>query len=458
MWRLGASLQADGKDKEALDAYVKSYPKDSSDSVKYSIIEALYQKINGSTEGLPDVINAQAKSASIIETQLKSTESSARAAETVSPKTEISTAQSADSKPIAENSPPARIINQPPQRIRFPREVPVKIETERTETEKTSKVTAAVKPSPNQDSEKPIIVEEKPVIVEEKPITIEPNPSKTENKTTTENPTELESKIPIENPAKPENKLTSENPVKTDTNAAPEVLPETEKPVIYKNHYPPSPKTAAESKNLILKTDDTKIADVQTIQTKPIFEPIIINVPKNEAEKAPVSETAKGKERTNSQTNSPDKNSEPLTTEKPKSVEASTDDAAPVRKPIDENVVSGFTRPRVIITENLPPATEISRTATIPPCTIVVGQENISLLGGGGSLGILVGFKEKGDLKELKAVSESPDDIEVIFDAEIGEIAGRSFFIVKSINTVKGSYKVTFEAPCGKKEILIKVR
>ncbi|HEY0658109.1 MAG TPA: hypothetical protein VGD05_06530, partial [Pyrinomonadaceae bacterium] len=316
MWRLGASLQADGKDKEALDAYIKSFPKDSYDSVKYSVIESLYQKINGSTEGLQDVINAQAKSAPIIETQLKSTDSLARNTETASNITGISTAQSADFKP-SERLPT-------PQKMRFPKEVPVKIETEKTEAEKTetkkaeaeksSEVVAAtvipanneakpdltveapaeVKASPNLvseqptteksniieakpvDSEKPLIAEEKPIMVEEKPIAIEQ--PKAENKTMTENPANVESKLPIENSAKTENKLTVENLVETETAAATEVLPDNEKPVIYKNHFPPSPKTIAETKDSTLKIDAPKIADVQKNSPKPIFEPIIINI------------------------------------------------------------------------------------------------------------------------------------------------------------------------------------
>ena len=134
-------------------------------------------------------------------------------------------------------------------------------------------------------------------------------------------------------------------------------------------------------------------------------------------------------------------------------------ETTPIEKPVDENTGSSASRPRVVITEPRLVVTENLSPATpeVQPCSIVVGQENISLLGGGGSIGILVGFKDKGDLKQLTAKSESPDDIEIIFDAEIDEIAGRAFFIVKSINTVKGSYKITFEAPCGKKEITIKV-
>src|SRR5262249_35164054 len=52
MWRLGVALQADGKEPEALEAYVKSYSIDKPDLGRYTIVEALYKKLNGSTEGL----------------------------------------------------------------------------------------------------------------------------------------------------------------------------------------------------------------------------------------------------------------------------------------------------------------------------------------------------------------------------------------------------------------------
>jgi tetratricopeptide (TPR) repeat protein/predicted nucleic acid-binding Zn-ribbon protein len=52
MWRLGAALAADGKDKEALTSYLKSYKTDKPDFGKYVIVESLYKKVNGNIEGL----------------------------------------------------------------------------------------------------------------------------------------------------------------------------------------------------------------------------------------------------------------------------------------------------------------------------------------------------------------------------------------------------------------------
>ena len=52
VWRLGSALAADGKDKEALDSYIKSYVIDKPDGARYAAIEALYRKVYGNADGL----------------------------------------------------------------------------------------------------------------------------------------------------------------------------------------------------------------------------------------------------------------------------------------------------------------------------------------------------------------------------------------------------------------------
>lgn len=52
LWRYGMALEQGGKDAEALDAYIKSYSIDKPDLDRYTTVEALYKKVNGSTEGL----------------------------------------------------------------------------------------------------------------------------------------------------------------------------------------------------------------------------------------------------------------------------------------------------------------------------------------------------------------------------------------------------------------------
>ncbi|MBP6212905.1 MAG: hypothetical protein KA447_07655, partial [Pyrinomonadaceae bacterium] len=58
MWRLGASLEADGKDAEALETYIRAYKAGQVDAVKYSIVEAAYKRVNGNSEGLKAKIGA----------------------------------------------------------------------------------------------------------------------------------------------------------------------------------------------------------------------------------------------------------------------------------------------------------------------------------------------------------------------------------------------------------------
>jgi hypothetical protein len=59
---------------------------------------------------------------------------------------------------------------------------------------------------------------------------------------------------------------------------------------------------------------------------------------------------------------------------------------------------------------------------------------------------------------QLIARSSSPDDVEVLFEPEIIAPAGRAFYVVKSVSSKTGVFTVTFEAPCGKKEMSVTVR
>lgn len=59
-WRLGVALEADGKDKEALEAFIKNYTNEAAyNPAKRLVIESVYQKINGSLDGLDARIGAK---------------------------------------------------------------------------------------------------------------------------------------------------------------------------------------------------------------------------------------------------------------------------------------------------------------------------------------------------------------------------------------------------------------
>ncbi|MBA2621020.1 MAG: hypothetical protein H0U87_07455 [Acidobacteria bacterium] len=151
----------------------------------------------------------------------------------------------------------------------------------------------------------------------------------------------------------------------------------------------------------------------------PLFEPIIITVPKIDASKA-----------------------------------ATQTDTADAKK-IAAVEASGEARPR-----------KISGDAVAnKPCRIIASQETISLVADGGNLSVLVGFEDNNgatisDIKEVTATSSDAQAVEAVLDAETG---GRQtngvVFIVKSIGGKTGVFTVTFDAPpCGKKEITVKVR
>lgn len=123
-------------------------------------------------------------------------------------------------------------------------------------------------------------------------------------------------------------------------------------------------------------------------------------------------------------------------------------------KPVDNAAVAaGLERPRTV--SETPTATPDE--SGVAPC-LVASQDSITILANGGSLGILIGYATEGDLAAIKATPSSESDITVGLDPEIGKQSGRSFFIIKSVTDKVGLYSVVFEAPCGKKEIPVKVR
>jgi len=56
LWHLGAALEADGKQQQALLYYMKSYVTGLPDPIRRAIIESLYRRANGSLEGLDEKI------------------------------------------------------------------------------------------------------------------------------------------------------------------------------------------------------------------------------------------------------------------------------------------------------------------------------------------------------------------------------------------------------------------
>jgi tetratricopeptide (TPR) repeat protein len=362
VWRLGSALAADGKDKEALDSYIKSYAIDKPDSTRYAAIEALYRKVYGNADGLEAKIgvNPAPPPPPPVAEKDKQTETEA-------PKTET-----------APDPKPAEIPEKDKTAVDPAAQKPVSSSDGEPKPESTPETKPAATPDPV-----PLAIKE------DVPATTEP--------------------LPVSTPAS--------EPAATDPKPRPEKSPdvkpggdstkpaESAKPPEVKEDVPaekaPDPKT---------EPAPAKPAE----KRKELFEPIVITIP--------------------SAGNKTDKPAET-----PKQPEP----------PAKETDNSGAGRARVV--------GEKSDKEEPPKCALTLSQENVSLLNNGGSIGILVGIDDAGDIKELTATSSSPRDVTVVLDSGIGG-SRRAFYVIKSVSVMKGIYTIVFESPsCGKREIAVKV-
>jgi len=443
-WHLGDALQADGKEKEALEAYIKGYNKELPDVEKRAFIEALYVKVNGSTDGLDDKVGTKPET-TVAKTEPTPTPSEVKVepspkieeAPTPTPKTEETPETKIEPQKLPENIPAIENAKTPES---TPSPTPENIEINKAPLSPTPSETIKNEEAKPDETKKEEIKNE-----ESKPeeVKIEPSPS----------PAPTETPTPETTPT-PEIKTEENKPaeISVQPTLEPTPTPQNVSVVISDNlkQIPPSPgNNESKTETALNKTKPQNTS-------KPIFDPVIISVGKNETPKT----------ETNEQKPSEEKSTEPLAKtetaltetpkkEEPKPAEIKSETNQPENMPADEKILSGELRPRIIITENTGTRTVTEEIAT---CKLVVNQENLSLLNGGGSLGVMVGFDGEGDFRQISAESSSPEDIEVRLDADIAASQKRAFFIIKSISAKTGAFTVTFSAPCGKKEILVKVR
>ncbi len=240
---------------------------------------------------------------------------------------------------------------------------------------------------------------------------------------TTVTPVVTESAPPIEETKPAPENSTVETPIKAEPAPTPEIRKEVESQESKVEEMP----------------DDRKIATKPAIEnqnsemkSKPLFEPIVISVPKVEPVKKPATEAK-------SEVEKPVENGAPR-------IETKTNETVAEKKPAEDNE----SRPRVIMTAD--------KVEALPPCKMIAGQETISILNNGGSLSVLLRLEGEVSANEIKAISSSPTDVEVTLEPEFGKQPARSFFAVKSISSNTGLFTLTFESVCGKKEIPVKVR
>jgi hypothetical protein len=201
----------------------------------------------------------------------------------------------------------------------------------------------------------------------------------------------LPDSMPVQRPVKTELVITSNLPTETLST-------------------PPNEKTAA---RVTKKPTAGPPKPLASNTPKPIFEPIIITIPKTETPK-----------------------------EAPRDRKASA-------ATLETADVDG--RPRLI---NGQPV----QVDEPPPCQINVNQERLSLINNGGTLSILIGVEKGYLLEDVKFVVSDPNDISIDLESETTGIKGRSLYVVKSISERTGTFRVTFYLPCGKRDVTVIVR
>ena len=140
MWRLGASLEADGKDAEALDTYIRAYKAGQADAVKYSLVEAAYKRVNGNSEGLTATIGANPLQPAP-ETVAAKTDPTPETKSAPTPEPTVAPSPTPEATPSASPSP------EVPKTEPTPETTPVVIKVEPT-PETTPEIKVEPSPSP----------------------------------------------------------------------------------------------------------------------------------------------------------------------------------------------------------------------------------------------------------------------------------------------------------------------
>ncbi len=112
LWHLGAALDQSGKKQEALTYYIKSYNAGEPDAGRRTVIEQVYQKANGSLDGLderigPKIVAANASAPSNVTTTPLETPSSVTPQAQVAASTELAPTPVPTGSPMTEAAAPS---------------------------------------------------------------------------------------------------------------------------------------------------------------------------------------------------------------------------------------------------------------------------------------------------------------------------------------------------------------
>lgn len=465
-WSLGRALEVEGKNDEALRAYVTSYKTDKPNIARYIAISSLYKKVNGSIDGLEQQIGPSPLANTVASTppvavpeptpETVTTQTRLPATLPVANDTAAKPSESRpeEAKPIEEKKEP---VAEPPAEVKQETSVPAE---EKPAEPKKIEDLKPVGPNPPEAKPEPSPAEQKPIDekketpaeanpVEEKKEP-QPEPSPTESKPeevkkepaseTSEKPPDTPKPI-VEDP-KPEPKIEKPSETKPVTEASLEpkkpedAPPPTEEPARPKpqENKPAEPEAQpSEPKTEEPKTEPRRVEVIKTDLT--------LSPPKPAGTKPPARNATRTRTAT---TNKPPEN-------------AAATNAKPLFEPVIINVPGGW-KPKpgeaAAATEAARPEPPVEK---MKPCTVGVSQETIAISGEDGTVAVLVSVDEGVDIASVRGVSAS-DEIEVQREPRIAGIDDRIVYVLKSATKKAGLYQVSFEAPCGRKTVSVRVR
>lgn len=384
-WRLGAALALEGKNQDALEMYVRSYKSAPPDALKYSVIEALYRRINGHVMGLENVIGANPS-------QGPSTQAVAQAPRPT-PAIPMAPGQLIEGINLPSATASARV----PARALAGSPIPTAAPTATTRPTPDRLPEEAPQPTPESSPTPVPTVEPSPTPTPE-PI---PSPEPTAEPSPTATPEAIPSPQPSPTPSATPGPAADPSPTPERRPALPS--DESTARVVAGSELPP---TATKEQAPTRRLDNDK----------GLFPPVIIEIPQS-----PPARTSKSSE---------------TVREKPKAGDASSS--------------SGDGRARVVT--GVP-----TRSVEVEPCSLTLDQDSISLQSTGTDRVVVVRRTDDGDIDGMTATSVSDADVSVRRESLPG-VKWTALFVLKSLSGKPGLFQVRFEAPCGKKEVMVRVQ
>ncbi len=501
MWRLGAALEADGKDAEALESYIKSYVTDRPSSARYGVIEALYKRVNGSSEGLEEKIGPSPGPIVAVAANTGGADPSASGETQAKPP--VQTAEKrVDASP--DNNTPSKEASKtiedpvlPPITATAAPETKQPAGEKKIEDPPTVPATSEVK----KEVAEPVITEKEPPPVQKKEEAVEPPKEVTESvkmpqvesekrepettpseavvntgvkgpppekkKDGSDDPAATKAKEaePLKNaatekPAADLNSTTKEAEPGTDKQAAArppqtqgtearsaelKVEPPVPVDTVSPSDKEPSPKSEADPSkegpvNLLRDPFARPAPDASQPARNPVAKPeVIVNDPYKDQAAANPAGTEPGKLM-------PIFGSTVIKTSGENRPAKEVKTAEPDQKPSPQ---PGITRSRIV---------EGKEIVADQPCSLQLSQASIMLLAGGGSFGLKVTIDGPGEIGSVTASSSDPADVEVRPEPMAEGVTGRRFFVIKSVSEKTGIFHVNFGSPCGKGEVEVHVR